>query len=96
VLSLVAKLRDVDVHRKSSFGFIVSRRIGKATVRNLVKRRLRAVAQASENALVGWDIVVTARPPAATATFADLSDAMRAAIRRATNQPNSAASVDGQ
>jgi ribonuclease P protein component len=56
-------------------GFAVSTKVGKAVVRNLVKRRLRAIAagrlRASAAAL---DLVVVARPEAAAASFAELRD----------------------
>jgi ribonuclease P protein component len=55
-------------------GFSVSKRVGKAVVRNRVKRRLRASAYALREALVpGWDVVVIARQSAANATGAQLS-----------------------
>jgi ribonuclease P protein component len=57
-------------------GFSVSKRVGTAVVRNKVKRRLREVFReiaarepANEN---GRDIIVTARPAAALASFEEL------------------------
>ncbi|GEM_PF-162300 len=53
------------------FGFSVAKRIGKAVVRNKVKRRLReCVRQAPVKG--GWDVVFIARQPAAQATYQEL------------------------
>ena len=57
----------------SRFGFIVSRRTGKAVTRNLIKRRLRAaVRQWLPLLATGYDVVVVARPLASDATFQKL------------------------
>jgi ribonuclease P protein component len=52
----------------SRYGFAVSKSVGKAVVRNLVRRRLR---EGVRTLLVqpGWDIVIIARPKAAAADF---------------------------
>ena len=65
-------------------GFSVSKRVGGAVVRNLVKRRLRAVIQTLLPSLArGHDIVVIARPSLAPASFDTLSQALEATLRRA-------------
>ena len=58
-------------------GFVVSKAVGNAVVRNRTKRRLRA-AVAAELAGIprGVDVVVRAQPPAAQATFAELAEAL--------------------
>jgi ribonuclease P protein component len=71
--------RDTDGSR---FGFAVGKRVGNAVVRNRVKRRLRAVA-AGLPVRPGWDIVVVARPAAATAGFTELAAALRSLLNRA-------------
>ncbi|MDA0290300.1 MAG: ribonuclease P protein component [Actinobacteria bacterium] len=52
------------------FGFIVSKQVGGAVTRNLVKRRLRALAAhtLAENP-VGYDVVVRAQAGSSTASF---------------------------
>lgn len=58
----------------SRFGFIVSKSVGNAVTRNLVKRRLReAAASALLQRPVGVDVVVRALPPAASAGWPELS-----------------------
>lgn len=54
-------------------GFSISTRVGGAVQRNLVKRRLRQLAQARLAGLeLGVDLVVVVRPAAAGAAFAEL------------------------
>jgi len=64
------------------FGFIVSRRLGKAVARNRVKRRLREVCRQLP-LRPGWDIVIIAREPAKTADFWELKRAVEETFRRA-------------
>jgi ribonuclease P protein component len=59
----------------SRYGFVVSRSVGAAVVRNRVKRRLRAVIRSLLPHLVeGYDVVTIAHPPAAEATFQELEE----------------------
>ncbi len=54
-------------------GFSVGKRIGKAVVRNRVRRRLQhAVRQLLPLVSVSADVTVTARPAAVDATFQEL------------------------
>ena len=57
----------------SMAGFAVSRAVGGAVVRNLVKRRLRAVmAEALTTVPTGSRVVVRALPAAAEASYSEL------------------------
>jgi ribonuclease P protein component len=67
---------------QSRFGFAVGKRVGKAVVRNKVKRRLREAVRALQP-VNGWDVVIVARPPAAEADFAGLRGALGSLFRRA-------------
>ena len=65
-------------------GITVSKKLGKAHVRNRVRRRLREVYRLNENAFQpGWDIVVVARSRAIHADFKKLSDAYLQAAEKA-------------
>lgn len=56
------------------FGFIISKQVGNAVVRNSVRRRLKAVcAEALPGVPEGTDVVIRALPASATATYAELS-----------------------
>ncbi|MET0860331.1 MAG: ribonuclease P protein component [Microbacterium sp.] len=71
--------------RAARFGFIVSRQVGPAVVRNTVRRRLKAVcAEQLETVRPGVDVVIRALPGAADADFQDLrDDVVRCLTRRA-------------
>ncbi len=69
----------------SRFGFSVSRRIGKAVVRNRVKRRLReAVRLRMDQIRPGWDVVFIARGPIREADFQAIDAAVARLLRRAS------------
>ncbi len=56
-------------------GLSVSRRVGNAVTRNTVRRRLREVFYSTLHEIPGdLDLVVSARPPAAEATFEELRE----------------------
>ena len=57
----------------SRFGFIVSKAVGNAVTRNLVRRRLKGIVDAKIAAgFTGYDVVFRALPAAATADFSEL------------------------
>jgi ribonuclease P protein component len=62
-------------------GFVVSRQVGPAVVRNRVKRRLRHQAAARAGRLSSGALyVVRANPAAATATSSQLGEALDACL----------------
>jgi len=70
-------------------GIVVSKKVGKAVVRNRVRRRLREGLRAllRGEAALAWpasfDLLVIVRPEAAAADFATLRAALHRAIDRA-------------
>ncbi|HEU5456140.1 MAG TPA: ribonuclease P protein component [Nocardioides sp.] len=64
-------------------GFVVSKAVGGAVVRNRTKRRLRAiVADRLTGIPTGLDLVVRANPPAAAATYGELAGALDPLLRK--------------
>jgi ribonuclease P protein component len=58
-------------------GVIVARNVGKAVVRNRVRRRIKAVGWSLAQELHGLDVVLRALPSAADADFADIDGEVR-------------------
>ena len=66
----------------SRYGFIVSKRVGKAVVRNRVKRLLREILR-QISLKPGWDIVFYTRPAAAGANFNELRNLILSLLSKA-------------
>ena len=65
-------------------GFVTSKRIGEAVIRNRVRRRLREIVRRHQHEIrVGIWLVCVARPPAAKATYARLEDEWLRLAKRA-------------
>jgi ribonuclease P protein component len=81
-------------HRKGSVGvgIVVSKKVGKAVIRNRVRRRLREALrallaqgvspQAQHQGVASFDLVIIARPEAGEASYKQLSAALRRALER--------------
>ncbi|MGQ9598629.1 MAG: ribonuclease P protein component [Anaerolineae bacterium] len=68
------------------FGFIVGRRLGRATQRNRIKRRMREAVRLriqKGEIVTGWDLVFVARYPIQQATFHQIYEAVGVLMRRA-------------
>ncbi len=74
------------------YGLVVSRRIGKAVVRNLIRRRLREILQHRDPSIAypkyasdkkGCDIVIIARTPIVDASYQEIDEAVGDLLRRA-------------
>lgn len=65
-------------------GITVSKKLGKAHVRNRVRRRFREIYRLNEEKFQpGWDIVVVARSRAVDAPFGELTKAYLALAKKA-------------
>ena len=77
LLVIHATSTDARTGRPPRVGFVVSRAVGGAVVRNRTKRRLRALVAARLGTLpLGTDVVVRANPPAGDATSWELQEAL--------------------
>ncbi|WP_395246032.1 ribonuclease P protein component [Agromyces sp. MMS24-K17] len=78
----VSYLRSREVGADARFGFIVSKKVGTAVRRNLVRRRLKAAcSDLVREGITGVDLVVRALPSASEAEWA----ALRAEVVRAAS-----------
>ncbi len=65
-------------------GFTVSKKLGKAVVRNRVRRRLREIYRIHEDRfLPGWDIVVVARSRSVEVSFEKLTESFLSLAEKA-------------
>ena len=94
---LVARFAPNDLER-TRFGFSTGRRLGGAVTRNRVRRRLReAVRALAPRINPGWDVLIVARPPSATATYASLAAGVERVLRAGQlvrDQEEAAGAVD--
>lgn len=95
LLVLVARPNALENTR---FGFSVSKKLGKAVVRNKVKRRLREAARLNK-VQKGWDLVILARKDASSADYHMLNRSMVGLLKRARilddSSPDSAKADSG-
>ncbi|GAA0423056.1 ribonuclease P protein component [Acrocarpospora corrugata] len=86
--SLVAHLRVGDGDTTPLVGFVVSKAVGGAVIRNQVKRRLRHLMRARIHLLPrGSLLVVRANPPAASARSENLAADLDVALERLLRRP---------
>ena len=70
--------------QENRVGITVGKKLGKAHIRNRVRRRIREVYRLNEAAFQpGWDIVVVARTRAVHASFPELTKAYLALAKKA-------------
>ena len=66
----------------SRYGFSVTKNVGKAVVRNRIRRLLREISGVTP-VKPGWDIVYIARPEAITADYHELRKSVETLLLRA-------------
>jgi len=80
---ITSMLRGTD-QRAPRFGFIISKQVGTAVVRNTVRRRLKAVcAEFIDMVPQGTDVVIRALPASATADYSSLRADVQRCLQRA-------------
>lgn len=79
-LVLYARKNRTDTNR---VGITVSKKLGKAVIRNRVRRRIREAYRLNEEKfLPGWDIVIVARSRAVEVSFQKLSESLLSLAER--------------
>ena len=74
----------VNDEKLSRFGITVSGKVGKAVVRNKIKRRLKEIIRLCPKPLKeGYDIVILARKPASEADYASLEKSVMRLLAKA-------------
>ncbi len=76
---------------ETRLGLVVSKKVGKANVRNRIKRRLRELFRVlRSNASVGYDIVIIARRNSSEQPFAVLESDMRDVFEKLVSEAREA------
>jgi ribonuclease P protein component len=96
----VSYLRSRESGTDARFGFIVSKKVGTAVRRNLVRRRLKAACrELVDDGAIAVDVVVRALPTAASADYpalrADVASALAARGRRSRGSSRAESAVSG-
>ncbi|HEX6366440.1 MAG TPA: ribonuclease P protein component [Agromyces sp.] len=88
----VSYLRSTEAGADARFGFIVSKKVGSAVRRNLVRRRLKAACrELVDGGLTAVDLVVRALPTSAGADYPALRADVATAVARSGRRAHAAA-----
>lgn len=79
---LVIYLKRVETSVPARFGFLVSKLVGNAVKRNLVKRRLREISRGHLQAFPSALVVIRALPGSAEISFSELAAEVSVALGR--------------
>lgn len=72
---------------ESRFAVVAGKKVGKANVRNLVKRRIKSlITNTPELKKMGYNIVIIAKPSSAALKFAQFSEDFEYLVQKITNQ----------
>ena len=78
LLVMKARLNQLDYSR---YGISVNKRVGKAVVRNRIKRILREILRVT-SLKPGWDIILIARAPAAHSDYVHIKISVNSLLSR--------------
>jgi len=91
----VSYLRSRESGTDARFGFIVSKKVGGAVRRNLVRRRLKAVChEALGDGIADVDVVVRALPSASDADWTEIRAEVLGALQRRRARASAAAAQE--
>lgn len=83
VVSVLTILEDGSDQIRPRFGFVITRKVGNAVVRNRLRRRLKAIArELIPEVAFGTRVVLRVLPLAAAATFTELDAEFRELLQR--------------
>ncbi|MCB1376997.1 MAG: ribonuclease P protein component [Alphaproteobacteria bacterium] len=93
---MVVQARNRGDTMPARIGFTATKRLGKAVIRNRIKRRLREVARLylRANARAGFDYVLIGRAPTLDRPFADLHKDLTSALKRLHHSRSPSAGKD--
>jgi ribonuclease P protein component len=87
-ISVVAYLNESATSKLPRFGFVVSKSVGSAVERNLVKRRLRAaIKDRLQDFYAGQDLVIRALPSAKEMSWDLLTQDLDGCLNHLKSQP---------
>lgn len=82
---------------RTRYGISTGRKVGSAVIRNRIRRRLRTILRVLDREVQpGYDILLVARPAAASVKQADLDDALRQLMRASSVLVANGATVERQ